>query len=117
MASSFNFADLINQAGNLGRKADSVAAAAKTGDLVDVELRTRWLPTVSSKPLAPGPSSSPSWLLTLLQPRLVVSSPLGTLDRAPWGDPGESRWPLVALVLAAAAIGVGYLAYKGARTL
>jgi len=73
------------------------------------ELRTAHLPPVAFD-LAElgGPAEEPSalkrWFLGWLRPELVVVTPLGTYRRAPYGDPGETTWPLLGLAIVGGAV-------------
>lgn len=83
--------------------------------LARVELRTRWLPPIAfdvdapsgTEPGAPGAAG---WLLAQLRPAVTVVTPVGAWSRAPYGEPGESRWHVAAAVtvalLVAAFVGV-----------
>jgi hypothetical protein len=84
--------------------------------LVKVEVRTRFLPPLRFDVAAPGDESEPEaggvggWLLAQLRPAMCVETPFGSWSKAPYGEPGESRWPLAAavavVVLVAALLGV-----------
>lgn len=67
---------------------------------VTVRLRTTLLPDLESGDLlqdaGPGP---PSWIWRLLRPSFEVVTPVGTWRKAPHGDPGETTWPLGAMIV------------------
>lgn len=56
---------------------------------------------VIDKPLASDPSASPSRVMSILKPQITVITPLGNKVIAPWGKPGETRWPEVQIALLA----------------
>jgi hypothetical protein len=53
---------------------------------------------LSSDAVTSGPSS---WILGVLKPQITVVTPLGNKVIAPWGAPGETRWPIVQWILIA----------------
>lgn len=64
----------------------------------------------------PGPTS---WIWKLLRPRFEVVTPVGPIySRAPWGDPGDTSWPLgAALIIAIIGFAIVALLHAGKRWL
>ena len=63
-------------------------------------VETAWLPTftVGIVPTAEAAAAGPAFITRILKPKVTISSGsvrLGTI--APAGDPGTSKWPLLAL--------------------
>jgi hypothetical protein len=74
-----------------------------------VSVETAYLPPlVIDDPFAPGP---PAPILQALKPKITLTLATGKpLVMAPYGDPGQSRWPaLRAVLLVAGLIGVGLM--------
>lgn len=70
-------------------------------DLVTVDIESKLLPRIhwAYDPEAPSaPAGDGPWLLRWLRPRITVRHPFGEVVKAPWGEPGESTWPLVLVV-------------------
>jgi hypothetical protein len=80
-----------------------------------VEVRTAHLPTFrtdSDELTAPSDGVAP-WWGTWLKPEVLVRHPFGTWRSAPYGDPGETTWPLVAVVAGVVVLVVLGLAVRG----
>lgn len=89
-----------------------LSAYGDVSDLVQsITVETAWLPTITAEAPLAGP---PSAILTWLKPKITVQLSTGqTITRAPYGEPGTSRWPLLAVVLLlGTAAGVGLLARR-----
>lgn len=82
------------------------------GALGDIEVRTAWLPTMQFSAM---PSADPpGLLLRLLKPAIRVSAgPLGDVAAAPAGDPGETRWPILAVGLVVGLGWIAWMVYRG----
>lgn len=89
--------------------------------LVNVELRSAHFPTVTwAMDDALAPSGKPgigAALMAWLRPAVKVETPLGTMRKAPWGEPAGSTWPAVPVVLAFLVLVVLWLAWRGVRSL
>jgi hypothetical protein len=62
-------------------------------------------PVIINDPFGPGaPSPASAAVLGVLRPKVsVILSGGQVISRAPWGDPGASKWPAIKLLLAGAA--------------
>lgn len=93
--------------------------------LVEVEVRSRHLPPIrwNSEPdTSAGPSGGGGggggpglgkMLARWVRPAVTVKTPLGTWSRAPYGEPGETTWPMLGFVLVVAAVAVVGFAVVG----
>jgi hypothetical protein len=62
----------------------------------EIDIESRFTPKIIiPDPLEP--SATPNFFMSLLKPKITITTPLGTqpLIAAPWGDPGTSQWPAV----------------------
>lgn len=80
-----------------------VTSPAAAGTLT-ATVETAWLPTftVGIVPTAEAAAAGPAFVTRILKPKVTIKSGnvrLGTI--APAGDPGTSKWPLLALGLLA----------------
>lgn len=70
-------------------------------ELLRIAVESRHLPRVEwgYDPAAPAEPVSPEapWFLRWLRPRIKVTG-LVNVERAPWGEPGPSTWPLILLL-------------------
>lgn len=77
-----------------------------------VKIETAYLPPIELRDPFGAGGGAPNPLLAALKPRITIDAAFGgPITVAPYGDPGESRWPLVqaGLVLAGGAIGLWLL--------
>jgi hypothetical protein len=81
--------------------------------LATLTVRTAHLPDLSTDLdlESGGGESGASWIWALLRPSFQLSTPVGLYTRAPWGDPGESSWPVGAALLALAVGGLALLLF------
>lgn len=82
--------------------------------LATLRVRTTHLPDMDID-LDTGSSESPSWIWKLLRPQVQLATPLGSYTKAPWGDPGETSWPLGAALLVLAIGGIALLLFGWGR--
>lgn len=89
-----------------GTLAENVLQAVK-----GVTVETAYLPTIRlNQPFAPGP---PNALLSALKPKISIDIGEGApIVMTPYGDPGTTKWPVVALIFVGGAFALGYLAYR-----
>lgn len=60
----------------------------------EVTIETRFTPAITLKqPLAGGGAPSPFALL--FKPKITVKTRFGTSEQAPYGEPGQTLWPLL----------------------
>lgn len=87
--------------------------ADPSSGISSITIETAWLPPLSSEaPLA----GEPSWLLQQLKPKVTVAFASGqTIVRAPYGEPGPSKWPWLAAGLVALLGVAGYVAWRKLR--
>lgn len=81
------------------------------------ELRTRHLPTIrtdSDELTAPAGDEAAPWWASWLKPEVSIRHPFGTWTKAPYGSPGESTWPLLAIIGGAVLLAILTLAVVGA---
>ena len=78
-----------------------------------VEVRTAYGPTISlNQPFAPSPPGNDSGATKFLQPVFTIYPKAGLgepIVYAPYGDPGESKWPFIVTGLG---LLIGWLAYR-----
>ena len=92
----------------------SIVSDALNASVDRVEIRTAWGPTISiDQPFAPSPPGDDSPMTKFLKPVITIY-PKSNISSdptvfAPYGDPGESKWPFV---VAAIGLGLGWLAYR-----
>lgn len=101
---------------NLGAAlSDLVTGKASTGDLVgSIVVETRFTPPiVIDKPLAGGGAPNP--IAALLMPKITVTTPYGQVVKAPYGEPKDNYWPLVATGGVVLLAGLLLLAVRGLR--
>jgi hypothetical protein len=66
-----------------------------------IRVDTAWLPSiVIDDPFATDPTGQTSPLMSLLMPKVTVTT-IGDnpVTSEPWGDPGDTKWPMVENVL------------------
>jgi hypothetical protein len=83
-----------------------------------VTIRSQITPDYTYNPNAPTAKTSGfgEWVLkNLVRPSIVVQTPAGPVQLAPYGEPKINLFPLLVLGTLGAVGGVGYLAYKGIR--
>lgn len=87
-------------------------ALAKMITRIDVET-AYGPPIVLNDPFAPGP---PNPYLKALKPRVTIQVAGQQIQMKPYGDPGVTKWPLVATGAAlVGAVGLAYVGYKAVR--
>jgi hypothetical protein len=94
-----------------------VSAAAKAA-VRDVTLRTQITPDWVYNPSAPPVkenSFSAWWNRVVVRPSMIINTPAGPVEYAPYGKPKINLFPLIVLGTAAAAAVGGYFAFKGIR--
>ncbi len=86
----------------------------------EITVETAWGPPITIedpfKPLAPGEVSAADVTGQMMKPKITVY--LRTGDKyvsAPYGDPGETKWGIVQVGLALAALGGLWLLLRGVR--
>jgi hypothetical protein len=90
------------------------ALADPTSGVQSIRVDTAWLPPITSEAPLAGP---PSPILTWLKPQITVTYSTGkSFTAAPYGPPGESRWPLLAAgLMVAGALGALWAIRKLSR--
>jgi len=74
-----------------------------------IRVDTAWGPTINlDQPFAETPEPNP--FLQLLKPKITVALTTGSpVSIAPYGDPGDTLWPVVEFVAALGALALVYL--------
>lgn len=81
----------------------------------ELRIESAWTPAlIIREPFALSPPSPvASAVGSFFKPRVSVVTSLGPLSSAPYGDPGESRWPEVqGALLIGGALGFIFIAHK-----
>lgn len=81
------------------------------------ELRTAHLPPVAFSTDDVSAGGEAPWFLSWLRPELRVTTPFGAWTRAPYGSPGASTWPALAVVAGLVVLAVLALAVVGVFSL
>jgi len=78
----------------------SFATEALDAVVSRIEVRSAWAPTITiDRPFSPStPGGAGDTIGKLMRPEIVVFDSTGAvvIERAPFGTPGPSRWPIVA---------------------
>lgn len=80
--------------------------------ITNIRVDTVWgPPIVLDQPFAASPEPNP--FLSLMKPKITVGVAGGSpLTIAPYGEPGDSKWPFVELFMAAGALALLYLGMR-----
>jgi hypothetical protein len=85
-----------------------------------VTFRSNLAPEIESTPFAPGQPAPPSQggfsLMSLVQPEVIIQTPVGPIQAAPYGEPSKYGWVLAwaaaGLMMVGGVVTIGYIAQR-----
>lgn len=95
-------------------------SSAARSTIKGVTLQTQILPDLYYDPNAPAPTEPGmgAWIMrNVVKPTMILQTAGGPVEFAPYGRAEANYYPLIALGLTAAGVGLGFLAYKGVKSM